>query len=107
MLLVFSINLLSISKYFPCKLSDCQWTNAPHLASYGNNRFYKWIHESVITSCLAYCNCIIPFLHCPDLKSGYLNFSHLTDIYITEIYIKKQYKSSITKNNTIRKKHIF
>ena len=44
------------------------------------------------------------------LKGGYLVFSHLTklkNIYITEIYMKKEYKSSITKNQKIRKIYIF
>ena len=40
-----------------------------------------------------------------NIKGGYLDFSHLTqlkDMYdISEIYIKKQYKSSITKNHKI------
>ena len=34
-----------------------------------------------------------------ELKGGYLDFSHLTElknIYITEVHMKKQYKSSIT-----------
>ena len=44
------------------------------------------------------------------LKGGYLVFLHLTklkNIYITEIYMKKEYKSSITKNQKIRKIYIF
>ena len=47
--------------------------------------------------------------HC-CLKGGYLDFSHLTElkiIYITEMYMKLQYKSSITKNHKIKKKHGF
>ena len=46
-------------------------------------------------------------------KSGYLGFSHLTELkniyffFITEIYMKKQYKSSIAKNHKIKKIYIF
>ena len=56
------------------------------------------------------------FLDCPlrtaayDLKGGYLDFSHLTELkkmYITEIYMKKQYKTSITNNHKIKEKYIF
>ena len=41
-----------------------------------------------------------------QIKGGYLDFSHLTElknIYIAEMYMKKQYKSSITKNHKITK----
>ena len=44
------------------------------------------------------------------IKGGYLDFLHLTEfkkIYINEIYMKKQYKSSITKNNKIKEKFFF
>ena len=49
---------------------------------------------------------------CPDLvyfKGGYLDFSHLTvlkNIYITDMHKKRQYKSSITKNQKIEEKKI-
>ena len=42
-----------------------------------------------------------------DIKGGYLDFSHLTELkteYITEIYMKKQYKSSRIKNKKLTKK---
>ena len=45
-----------------------------------------------------------------QIKGGYLDFSHLTElknIYITEIYMKKQFKSIITKNHKIKKIDIF
>ena len=45
-----------------------------------------------------------------EVKGGYLDFSHLTElknIYITEIYMKKQFKSIITKNHKIKKIDIF
>ena len=45
------------------------------------------------------------------LKGDHLDFSHLTEFensYITEIYMKKkQYKSSIIKNNEITEKIFF
>ena len=44
----------------------------------------------------------------PNIKGGYLDFSHLTElknIYITEIYMKKQYKLSRIKNHKITKKN--
>ena len=45
-----------------------------------------------------------------DLKGGYLDFLHLTElknIYVTEIYMKKHHISSIIKNHKIRRKYIF
>ena len=48
---------------------------------------------------------------CEDqVKGGYLDFSHLTElkyIYITEIYMKKQYKSSRIKNHKITNEKFF
>ena len=45
------------------------------------------------------------------LKGGYLDFSHLFELkkymYITEIHMKKQYKSSITKNDKIKYIYFF
>ena len=41
-------------------------------------------------------------------KGGHLDLSHLTElknIYVTENYMKKQYKSSIIKNDKITKKN--
>ena len=50
------------------------------------------------------------YIDLSKLKSGYLDFSHLTEIkniYITEIYMEKQCKLSITKNYKITEKNGF
>ena len=45
-----------------------------------------------------------------ELKGGYLNFSHLTElknIYVTKMYLKKTIQITITKNHNIKKIFFF
>ena len=64
------------------------------------------------TVCTGYCIVFLPKLELRvfekkfTFKGSYLNFSHLTKC-ITEMYMKKQYKSSITKNNKFKKISFF